>query len=271
MTIADPDHSILPFSLIVGQQELQTALQISYVDPGVGVLATGGRGTAKSTTIRSFSRMAYSSLPVTLPIGATEDRVLGGLSVEALLRGEHYRQPGLLEQASESEGRMLYIDEVNLLDDHLVNIILDAASTGVLEVQHDHVDQPSVPVKFALVGSMNPDEGGLRPQLLDRFGLVVTVKPDNDATYRRQVLENVLRFDEEFAKPTSPYLDEQRAMDERTARRLKEARDRRATVRVDWALHACARVAAEFELAGHRGEIMLCGPLGRLPLCRTAT
>lgn len=257
MTMSKYQRAILPYSFIVGQDDLRLALRISYVDPGIGVLATGGRGTAKSTTIRAFSLMAYDDLPVTLPIGATEDRVLGGLSVEALLRGESDWQDGLLEQASKSKARLLYIDEVNLLDDHLVNIILDAASTGILEVQRDHVNQRPIPVSFALVGSMNPEEGGLRPQLLDRFGLVVTMRADNDAQHRAAVLQNVLTFEEEATKPQSSVLETIRQRNLREAVVLGKARDRRASVTIKHAMDACAKVAAEFELVGHRGEIML--------------
>ncbi|MEU5553631.1 AAA family ATPase [Micromonospora sp. NPDC047793] len=253
-----PDRPlVLPYSLVVGQTELRRALEVSFVDPGLGVLATGMRGTAKSTTIRAFSIMAFSELPTTLPIGASDDRVLGGLSIEALLRNRHEWQPGLLEQASASAGRMLFIDEVNLLDDHLVNVILDAASTGILVVQRDNVDHGTTPVRFSLIGTMNPDEGGLRPQLLDRFGLVVEVDAEGDVQHRRQVLETVLRFEEECENTSSEFLSAARTHDAARRRKLIAARDRRHAVSIRHAAEACARIAVELEVVGHRGELTL--------------
>lgn len=258
MTQEDKDINVLPYSLIVGQDELRQALEISYVDPSIGVLAAGQRGTAKSTTIRSFALMAYDELPVTLPLGATDDRILGGLNVEALLRGQHEWLPGLLHQASDSAARMLYVDEVNLLDDHLVNLILDAASTGVLVVQRDNVDRGPTPVRFALVGTMNPEEGGLRPQLLDRFGLVVTMDADVDADQRRQILETVLRYDDARERAGSAFLRQARERNRATRHELEAARGRLREVRVGpAAIAACARLASDFATVGHRGEMTL--------------
>ena len=192
-----PGPIVLPYCEIVGQESLRRALEIAFVCPAVGgVLATGNRGTAKSTTVRSFARMATGDLPVTLPIGATDDRVLGGWRVEALMKSDPEWQRGLIEQAGDSPGEpgMLYIDEVNLLDDHLTNIILDVASTGLLVVQRDGAARETIKVTFTLVGTMNPDEGSLRPQLLDRFGLVVLVKSADSPGERAKVLETVLRL-----------------------------------------------------------------------------
>ncbi|RBM16858.1 AAA family ATPase [Streptomyces sp. PT12] len=172
---------ILPYSLLVGHRELRTALEIAYVNEAVGgVLATGQRGTAKTTTVRAFTMMTVGRLPVTLPIGATDDRVLGGWQIKKLMRGAAEPEDGLLVEAAKSPARMLYVDEINLLDDYLVNIILDVVSTGVLSVQREGRAEELHDVNFALVGTMNPDEGGLRPQLLDRFGLVADVLPEED-------------------------------------------------------------------------------------------
>ena len=129
--------TVLPYSAIVGQRELRDALEVGYV-ARLGVLASGQRGTAKSTAIRAFSRLVYGDLPITLPLGVTDDRVLGGWDVGALLGDERagpWRQ-GLLQLADQSG--MLYIDEVNLLEDHIVNLILDTAATGILTVERDH-------------------------------------------------------------------------------------------------------------------------------------
>lgn len=127
---------LLPYSYVLGQDTLRRALEIAYVAPSVGgVLVSGERGTAKSTTVRAFARMMYGELPVTLPINATDDRVVGGWRIDALMAGRTEPQPGLLEHANEQG--VLYIDEVNLLDDHIVNLILDVVSTGLLAVQRE--------------------------------------------------------------------------------------------------------------------------------------
>jgi magnesium chelatase subunit I len=168
---------ILPYSRIVGQQQIKLALEFAYVAPRIGgVLLSGERGTGKSTAVRAFSQMMYGCLPITLPINATEDRVVGGWKIEDLMQSRAVPQPGLLEEAN---GSSLYIDEVNLLDDHIVNIILDVTSTGVLVVQREGQSEQKR-VNFTLVGTMNPEEGGLRPQLLDRFGLMVNVEAEKN-------------------------------------------------------------------------------------------
>lgn len=224
-----------------------------------GVLATGQRGTAKSTIVRAFSRMAFGALPVTLPIGATDDRVLGGWRVEDLMASEAVWQPGLIEEAGgNSEPGMLYIDEVNLLDDHLVNIILDVASTGILTVQRDSAAKKPKPVRFSLVGTMNPDEGSLRPQLLDRFGLAVWVESAMVSEERRQILTTVLRFEEEIRRPSSKYLADAYRRDRSRRAELAGAKARLNDIRVpDHMINRAAAVAAEFQIEGHRGELVM--------------
>jgi len=124
-----PEVWILPYSRVVGQDDLKLALELNHVQPRIGgVLIAGQRGTAKSTIVRSFALMTLGELPVTLPINATEDRVVGGWWLDALMRGETREQPGLLEEAHDKG--LLYVDEVNLLEDHVVNIILDVVSTA---------------------------------------------------------------------------------------------------------------------------------------------
>ena len=174
MTLDKKWVTLLPYSLIVGHETLKRALECTYIAPRIGgVLIRGDRGTGKSTGVRAFARMINGELPVTLPINATDDRVVGGWKIdELMLNRRPVPQPGLLEQAGEMG--MLYIDEVNLLDDHIVNLILDVASTGHLSVQYESQDAQKR-LSFALVGTMNPEEGLLRPQLLDRFGLIVDV------------------------------------------------------------------------------------------------
>jgi magnesium chelatase subunit I len=248
--------SILPYHLIVGQEDLRRALEIAYVVPAVGGVLAGERGTAKSTTVRAFANMVLQRLPVTLPIGATDDRVLGGWDVEDLLQGTPKMRVGLLEQAQSEGGGLLYIDEVNLLDDYLINIILDAASGGVLPVEREGIDEQARPVRFTLVGTMNPEEGQLRPQLLDRFGLVATIEEDGSSKTRRAILRNVLEFDADRDGRASARVAEARAKDNAKREQLNQARAAAADLDLDASIVAlCADIAAEFQAAGHRGEL----------------
>lgn len=254
------DYLVLPYSMLVRQESLRLALELMYISPDIGgVLASGQRGTAKSTTVRSFARMAHGELPVTLPIGATEDRVIGGWDVQELVKGSAaLTKEGLLVQASKSAARMLYVDEVNLLDDFLVNIILDTLSTGHLSVQRDHLGYELESVRFSLVGTMNPDEGGLRPQLLDRFGLVIQVDSEDDPAVRGEILESVLAFEEERTRYRSTRLE--KALDEDRLHRakLEAARRELPGVRYDeQVVQLCATLAAAFRVPGHRGELVL--------------
>ncbi|KPI18650.1 Magnesium chelatase [Actinobacteria bacterium OK074] len=248
------DVHILPYSRVVGQDDLKLALELNHVVPRIGgVLMAGARGTAKSTLVRAFALMVHDELPVTLPINATDDRIVGGWELDALMRGEAQPQPGLLEEAA-AKG-LLYVDEVNLLDDHLVNIILDVVSTGVLSVQREGLASAKH-LSFCLVGTMNPEEGGLRPQLLDRFGLMVSAVP-LDADARHRTVRTVLDFEEELGKDESAWLDGARRDDVVTRERLERARDRVARTRVpDAVVRLCARVAERLEAVGQRGEIV---------------
>ncbi|MCX5360045.1 AAA family ATPase [Streptomyces sp. NBC_00124] len=247
------DIHILPYSYVVGQAELKLGLELNYIAPRIGgVLISGQRGTAKSTVVRAFSLMTRGELPVTLPINATDDRVLGGWELDALMQGRALAQPGLLEESGKKG--MLYIDEVNLLDDHIVNIILDVVSTGVLSVQREGIDAV-LNLSFGLVGTMNPEEGGLRPQLLDRFGLMVSVSELDQQARRRMVLA-VLRFDDQAGTP-SPWLAEGLAADQTLKKRLDEARASVRDVRLsDDIAELCADVASRLRAVGHRGEVV---------------
>lgn len=247
---------LLPYSLVVGQREIKKALELNFVAPGIGgVLISGQRGTAKSTTVRGFAVMMYGELPVTLPINATDDRVLGGWRLDELMRGEPHRQPGLLEEAGERG--LLYIDEVNLLDDHVVNIILDVASTGVLTVQREGIDERKE-LRFGLVGTMNPEEGWLRPQLLDRFGLMVKVRAEEDPELRREILTTALAMDQARHGVDPGLLADGRAGDAELRAELEAARARLYDVAVSKDIaRLCADVAAAFQAAGHRGDVVL--------------
>ena len=180
------ERSPYPFSAIVGHDQLRLALVLCAVRPEIGgVLIRGEKGTAKSTAVRGAGRDADRGRPdarlVELPIGATEDRVVGSLDLQKVLRdGEHAFSPGLLARA---HGGVLYVDEVNLLHDHLVDVLLDAAAMGRVHVERDGISH-SHEARFVLIGTMNPEEGELRPQLLDRFGLTVDVRASRDVDVR---------------------------------------------------------------------------------------
>ena len=254
-----PIYNILPYTLIVGQQQIKLALELAYIAPRIGgVLLSGQRGTAKSTAVRAFAQMISGKSPVTLPINATEDRVIGGWNINALMQSKAEAQPGLLEDAN---GSLLYIDEVNLLDDHIVNIILDVTSTGVLVVQREGQSEEK-PVSFTLVGTMNPEEGGLRPQLLDRFGLMVSVATATSDYERTTILQTVLDFDEAVSqckagKP-SAYINEALEKDQKR-------RDLLETAKLDFynikmpvnVARNCVRLAAAFQVEGNRGDYII--------------
>jgi magnesium chelatase subunit I len=246
--------SILPYHHVVGQADVKLALELNYIAPRIGgVLISGQRGTAKSTVVRAFSLMTCDKLPVTLPINATDDRVVGGWELDALMQGKAKEQVGLLEEAN---GGLLYVDEVNLLDDHIVNIILDVASTGVLTVQREAADRVKH-INFGLVGTMNPEEGGLRPQLLDRFGLMVTAS-ELEPALRQAMVSAVLRFDEEMGRSDSRWIKEGLESDIRHRSTLEYAREGVHKVLVSSQVaKLCADVAAQFKAVGHRGEVVM--------------
>ncbi|MFT4087742.1 MAG: AAA family ATPase [Gordonia sp. (in: high G+C Gram-positive bacteria)] len=245
-----------PFTAVVGQDELKRALLLCSVDPQIGgVLAMGDRGTAKSTLVRSLSAvLALAGAPcpvVDLPLGATEDRVVGALDVEAMLRdGSTEFRPGLL---SDAHGGFLYIDEVNLLDDFLVDLLLDVAASGVNVVERDGVSH-SHPARFVLVGSGNPEEGRLRPQLEDRFGLSTVVRTIRDVEMRSAIVRQRMRFDADPEAFCARYHDAQA----RLAERLQLARDRLEAVEIgDDLVAAAVRLCVELGVIGHRGEVVV--------------
>jgi magnesium chelatase subunit D len=187
--------SAFPFSALVGQEPLREALLVCAVDPAIsGVLVRGERGTAKTTAVRGLAPVLDGKL-VELPIGATADRVLGTLDLDrALGEGKATFQPGLLANAHEG---LLYVDEVNLLPDHLVDVLLDAAALGRVHIERDGIST-SYDARFLLVGTMNPEEGDLRPQLLDRFGLSVEVVGSSDPEVRVEIVRRRLAQKMEF-------------------------------------------------------------------------
>lgn len=281
---------VLPFTAIVGQETLKTALLLNAIDPRVGgVLVRGEKGTAKSTAVRALARVlppidvvegclfgcdpgepstlcdecrerrALGPLPKTqrrprivdLPVSATEDRVVGTLDFEvALKRGERSFHPGLLAAANRG---ILYVDEVNLLDDHIVDTLLDAAAMGVNIVEREGVSY-SHPARFILVGTMNPEEGEIRPQLLDRFGLCVDVRAERDPDARVEIIRRRHAFEEDPAGFAARW---QEAEDE-LQRRLRQAALVLPSVSIgDEMLYAIADLAIRAGIDGHRADSVM--------------
>jgi magnesium chelatase subunit D len=276
-----------PFSAVVGHDDLRLALLLNAVHPGVGgVLVRGEKGTAKSTAVRALAALLpeldvvpgcrFGCAPgspdpgcpdgphpagvaagvrparlVELPVGATEDRLVGSLDLErALSDGVRAYQPGLLADAHRG---VLYVDEVNLLHDHLVDLLLDAAAMGRAHVERDGVSV-SHAARFLLVGTMNPEEGELRPQLLDRFGLTVDVRAARDVETRVEVVRRRLAFEADPAAFVAAWQDAERD----TARRIAEARERVGAVELpDAELRRIAAVCAAFDVDGMRADLVI--------------
>ncbi len=276
--------ALFPFSAIVGQDEMKLALLIAAVDPSVGgVMVFGDRGTGKSTAVRALAGLLppmavvkgcrYHCDPhqtepcshiapdaarlvevvpvpvVDLPLGATEDRVVGALDLErALTSGEKVFEPGLLARAHRG---FLYIDEVNLLEDHLVDVLLDVAASGENVVEREGLSVRH-PARFVLVGSGNPEEGELRPQLLDRFGLSVEVKTPADIEKRIEVV----RRRDAFERDSETFLRRFRPEDDKIRTEIEASRARLAGVHVpDSALESGARLCMALGTDGLRGEL----------------
>jgi magnesium chelatase subunit D len=250
-----------PFSAVVGQQRLQLALILCAVHPGIGgVLVRGEKGTAKSTVVRALAQLlppvvdetgARPARLVELPVGATEDRVVGSLDLERVLRdGEQAFRPGLLAAAHHG---VLYVDEVNLLHDHLVDVLLDAAAMGRVHIERDGVSH-SHPARFVLVGTMNPEEGELRPQLLDRFGLTVDVAASRDVDVRMAVVRRRLDYEADPAGFAARYA----AADHEVAEQILAARDRLGQVVLDDVeLRRIAALCAAFDVDGMRADLVV--------------
>ncbi len=273
--------AIFPFSAIVGQDEMKLALLIAAIDQSVGgVLVFGDRGTGKSTTVRALAALlppmpvvdgcrfncppgtgcshteeeAAGTAPVPvvdLPLGATEDRVVGALDLErALVHGQKAFEPGLLARAHRG---FLYIDEVNLLEDHLVDLLLDVAASGenVVEREGLSIRHPS---KFVLVGTGNPEEGELRPQLLDRFGMSVEVRTPEDLKTRIEVV----RRRDDFERNPEAFITRFAEDETRLRNHIVAARERVPAIPTsDNALERAAQLCAEVGTDGLRGELTL--------------
>lgn len=288
--MARDDRSAYPFSAIVGQEELKLALLINAVDPRVGgVLIRGHKGTAKSTAVRALrwilpeidvvagcrfgchpsliselcpecrDRRAEGTLPkerrrprlVDLPVSATEDRVVGTIDLEqALKHGERRFEAGLLADANRG---LLYVDEVNLLDDHLVDTLLDSAASGVNVVEREGI-RFEHPARFVLVGTMNPEEGELRPQLLDRFGLCVDVEGIADPAERVEILKRRRSFEDDPVGFSRDWREPQRELVERIERSIKTLPDVELD---DDLLFMIASVCGSMGVDGHRADLVM--------------
>lgn len=269
-----------PFAAIVGQDELKLALRLTAVDPTIGgVLALGDRGTGKSTAIRAlaallppieviencpYNRAAHDALPgeaislvskvvpvIDLPLGASEDRVVGSLDIEkALSRGEKAFEPGLLASANRG---YLYIDEVNLLDDHLIDLLIDVAASGENVVERDGLSIRH-PARFVLVGSGNPEEGELRPQLLDRFGLSCEIKTPTEISLRVDIIKRRDAFDQD----PQAFVAQWQAANEEEQKAIIAARKRLPKTKVSDQLHIrAAELCVAAGTDGLRGELTL--------------
>ncbi|WP_232679284.1 VWA domain-containing protein [Nocardioides sp. R-C-SC26] len=246
-----------PFTAVVDPGDMSLALVLTTISPEIGgVLVRGEKGTAKSTIVRALAAVLPpladgTTVPlVEMPVGATEDRVLGSLHLEkALAQGKAEYEPGLLVKAHRG---LLYVDEVNLLHDHLVDVLLDAAAMGRCTVERDGVSV-SREARFVLVGTMNPEEGELRPQLLDRFGLTVEVAAPRDPALRVEVVRRRMAFD---ADPAAFHAAYAHAETELTAR-LAEARTAVGQVELgDAMLLRIAEVCSAFDVDGLRGDLV---------------
>ncbi|WP_164480746.1 magnesium chelatase subunit D family protein [Mycolicibacterium nivoides] len=245
-----------PFSALVGQDRLRLALLLCAVHPEIGgVLIRGEKGTAKSTAVRGLAAVLSAvdddARLVELPIGATEDRVVGSLDLQKVLRdGEHAFSPGLLARA---HGGVLYVDEVNLLHDHLVDVLLDAAAMGRVHVEREGISH-SHESRFVLIGTMNPEEGELRPQLLDRFGLTVDVAASRDVDVRVEVIRARMAFE---ADPRA-FVDRHAAADAELAERITAARAAIGSVVLpDSELRRIAALCAAFDVDGMRADLVV--------------
>ncbi|WP_282344145.1 AAA family ATPase [Pseudomonas sp. PS02288] len=220
-----------PFSALHGQPQLQLALLLAAIDPQIGgVLIEGPRGTAKSTSARALADLLPAGRFVNLPLGASEEQLVGSLDIQAALQdGRVDFRPGLLARAN---GGVLYVDEVNLLADALVDLLLDVCASGVNRIERDGISHQHE-ARIALIGTMNPEEGELRPQLLDRFGLFVRLGERIEPVAREAIVRSRLRFD----RDPQGFVEDQRAAQEALMQRLERARAKAGQLEFDDALH----------------------------------
>jgi len=266
-----------PFAAIIGQAEMKLALQLNVIDPKIGgVMIMGERGTGESTTIRALADLLpditiikndpFNTDPkglektyeteeikipmVELPLGATEDRVCGTINLKEILSGGSSTfEPGLLARANRG---LLYVDEINLLDDHLVDVLLDSAASGWNTVEREGISIKH-PAKFILVGSGNPEEGELRPQLLDRFGMHAEIRTIREPNLRVKIVEERMSFDQSPQSWFEKYETEQFAIQTRIVTAQKALSQ--VTISKDFQLKI-SQICSELEVEGLRGDIV---------------
>ena len=266
-----------PFAAIIGQDEMKLALQLNVIDPKIGgVMIMGDRGTGKSTTIRALADLLpditiikndpFNTDPkgfeqtyetemikipmVELPLGATEDRVCGTINLkEVLSGGKNTFEPGLLARANRG---LLYVDEINLLDDHLVDVLLDSAASGWNTVEREGISIKH-PAKFILIGSGNPEEGELRPQLLDRFGMHAEIRTISDPNLRVKIVEERISFDQSPQVWLDKYKEEQLEIQKRIVTAQNSLSQ--VTITKDFQLKI-SQICSELQIEGLRGDIV---------------
>ena len=255
-----------PLSALIGQNALREALLLVAVDPSIGgILVSGPRGTAKSTAARSLAELLPDGHFVTLPLGASEDRVVGTLDLDEALRGGAIKfSPGLLARANNG---VLYVDEVNLLADALVDVVLDAAASGINVIERDGISHRH-PSRFVLIGTMNPEEGELRPQLLDRFGLMVQLENCFDAEVRQRIVKARMAFDLDPHAFCESYATAQQDL----ARRIREARAVLASLPIGDDVHeAVSTRCIEAAVDGMRADLVMLRAARALAALESAT
>lgn len=253
--IQDKKQLNFPFSAIVGQDNFKLALILNLVDPLIGgVLAIGDKGTGKTTLIRSVANLMspqQNSSFVNLPIGVSEDRLLGSIDLEQLINTKkEIVNLGLMAQANEG---ILYVDEINLLQDYLTDILLDAAASGSYYLEREGVSH-YFKSRFCLVGSMNPEEGNLRPQLKDRFGLSVTIKTPTDVAIRQQIIKQRFKFDDNPIEFITNYKSEEESI----SKQIETAKKNLKAIQItDAIIEYCSELAVKHQVEGLRADILL--------------
>ena len=247
-----------PFSGIVEQEQLKEALLLNAINPAIGgVLILGEKGTAKSTAVRGLKSLlkpanASSSVPlVELPLSATEEMVVGTINIpETLKTGKIQIEYGLLHKAHNG---IVYIDEVNLLDDHIVNVILDAAAMGINRIEREGISHEH-PSQFILIGTMNPEEGELRPQFLDRFGISVNIKTETRVEVRKAIITRRLAWEANKTGFTEKWKEEE----QKISRTIEAARQQLPRVTMsDALLELIVNLAIRSGAEGHRAELVM--------------
>jgi magnesium chelatase subunit D len=241
-----------PFTAVIGQERVKKALILNVINPRIGgVLISGEKGTAKSTLVRGLADIITGIKVIDLPLNITEDRLVGSIDIEvAIARGKKYFEPGILQRA---DGNILYVDEVNLLSEHIANCLLETAASGVNIVEREGISHRHFS-RFILVGTMNPEEGRLRPQLIDRFGLYVGVHGELDSRKRAEIIRRRL----EYERSPAGYLEQWGQKNRQLGERIQEAKAVLPRVQVSEAnLSLAAAISREAGCAGHRAEIII--------------